>query len=105
MAVGTLHISQRHRPRGFCPRKLVGGQAAGRQSFQASLKTGLMAVLHLAVGAELAGETITASPRREPGKLGHCASCPISSLAQTAYALSQSKLWLPGSSVTLRVES
>ena len=57
----------------------------------------------LAVGEELAGETITA-PRREDGESWGAVRLSDHSLAQTAYALAQSRLWLPGraSSVQLK---
>ena len=57
----------------------------------------------LMVGEELTGETIT-TPRGENGENWGAVRLSDYSLAQTAYALSQSKLWLPGnaSSVALK---
>ena len=52
-----------------------------------------MAVRLLMVGEELAGETIT-SPHEPDGESWGAVRLSDYSLAQTAYALSQSRLWL-----------
>ena len=49
----------------------------------------------LTIGEELAGEIITASAARDTWGTVRMSDCSVS---QTAFALSQSKLWLPGSS-------
>ena len=50
----------------------------------------------LTIGGELAGGTITTA-RSTDGESWRAVSLSDSSVAQTAYALVQSKLWLPGS--------
>ena len=57
----------------------------------------------LVVGEELAGETITA-PRVAGGAGWGAVRLADYSLAQTAYALSQSKLWLPGIASALELK-
>ena len=57
----------------------------------------------LMVGDELAGEVLTA-PCHLDGEIWNTVRLSDHSLAQTAHALSQSKLWLPGSSVALSLK-
>ena len=57
----------------------------------------------LMVGDELAGEVLTA-PCHLDGEIWNTVRLSDHSLAQTAHALSQSKLWLPGSSVALALK-
>ena len=54
----------------------------------------------LMIGDELAGESMTAPVQTEGESWGAVRLSDLS-LAQTAYALSQSKLWLPGSPMSL----
>ena len=56
------------------------------------------------VGEEPVGETITA-PRSEDGESWGAVRLADYSLTQTAYALSQSKLWLPGNATTIDLKT
>ena len=87
--------SLRHRPHGFAhasslARRLLDGDHIRR------LDDGPYGGTPLTVGEELAGETITALSGVE-GESWSAVRLSDHALAQTAYAMSQSKLWLPGS--------
>ena len=86
--------SLRRKPHGFAhASSLAASQLNGAQVRR--LEDGPYGGTPLAVGEELAGETITA-PRREDGESWGAVRLSDHSLAQTAYALAQSRLWLPG---------
>ena len=94
--------SLRRKPHGFAhASSLAASQLNGAQVRR--LEDGPYGGTPVAVGEELAGETITA-PRREDGESWGAVRLSDHSLAQTAYALAQSRLWLPGraSSVQLK---
>ena len=87
--------SLNHRPQGFVhASSLAGSLLDGSQVRQ--IEDGPYGGTPLTVGKELAGETITA-PLGEDGESWGAVRLSDHSLAQTTYALSQSKLWLPGS--------
>ncbi len=93
--------SLRRRPQGFVhASSLAGSLLDGSQVRQ--IEDGPYGGTPLTVGEESAGETITAPYSRDNWGAVRLSDC---SVAQTAYALSQSSLWLPGigSSVELRV--
>ncbi len=95
--------SLRHRPQGFPhASSLAGGLLVG--SPVRRIEDGPYGGTALVVGEKLAGETITA-PRDAEGESWGAVRLADYSLAQTAYALSQSKLWFPsaGSSLELKV--
>ena len=95
--------SLRRRPQGLAhASSLAGGLLNG--SLVRRVEDGPYGGTPLAVGEELAGQKITAP--RDPGGSGWGAvRLADYSLAQTAAALSESKLWLPGmaSSVELKI--
>ena len=83
-----------HRPQGFAhASSLAGGLLDGGQVRR--IEDGPYDGTPLMVGEELAGKTIT-TPRSTDGESWGAVRLSDYSLAQTAYALSQSKLWLPG---------
>ncbi len=87
--------SLNHRPQGFAhASSLSGGLLDG--SPVRHIEDGPYGGTPLTVGDESAGETITA-PLDADGESWGAVRLSDHSLAQTAYALSQSKLWLPGS--------
>ena len=86
--------SLRHRPQGFAHANSLANKADDDSQVR-RIEDGPYGATSLMVGAELAGETITA-PRGRNGASWGAVRLADHSLAQTAYALSQSKLWLPG---------
>ncbi len=83
-----------HRPQGFAhASSLAGGLLDGGQVRR--IEDGPYDGTPLTVGEELAGKTVT-TPRSADGESWGAVRLSDYSLAQTAYALSQSKLWLPG---------
>ena len=87
--------SLKHRPQGFAHASSLAGRLLDG-SYVRRLEDGPYGGTPLAVGEELAGETI-AAPRGADGGSWSAVRLSDHSLAQTAYAMSQSKLWLPGS--------
>ena len=86
--------SLRRRPRGFADASsLAGGLLDGGQVRQ--IEDGPYGGTPLIVGEELAGETMT-SPHEPDGESWGAVRMIDYSLAQTACALSESRLWLPG---------
>ena len=94
--------SLRHRPQGFAHASSLAGRLLDRSQVR-RLEDGPYGGTPLMVGEEPVGETVTA-PRHEDGESWGALRLADYSLTQTAYALSQSKLWLPGnaSSIDLR---
>ena len=84
-----------HRPRGFAHASALAGWLLDSSQVR-RIEDGPYGGTYLIVGEELAGKTITA-PRSADGESWGAVRLSDYSLAQTAYALSQSKLWLPGS--------
>ena len=95
--------SLRHRPEGFAHASSVAGGLLGGSQIR-RIEDGPYGGTLLMVGEALAGETITA-PRDAEGESWGAVRLADYSLAQTAYALSQSRLWFPGvgSSFELKV--
>ena len=95
--------SLRRRPQGFPHASSLAGYLLGA-SLVRRIEDGPYGGTPLVVGEELAGETITA-PRNADGESWGAVRLSDYSLAQTAFALSNSKLWLPGmaSSVELKM--
>ena len=86
--------SLRHRPLGFAHASSLAGRLLDDGQVR-RLEDGPYGGTPLTVGDEPVGETITA-PRCEDGDSWGAVRLADYSLTQTAYALSQSKLWLPG---------
>ena len=86
--------SLNHRPQGFAHASSLASRLMDGSHLR-RLEDGPYGGTPLAVGAELAGETITA-PRGADGENWSAVRLSDHSLAQAAYALSHSKLWLPG---------
>ena len=94
--------SLRRRSRGFAhASSLAGGLLNGGQVRR--IEDGPYGGTPLIVGEELAGETIT-SPHEPDGESWGAVRIMDYSLAQTAYALSQSRLWLPGVGTSLQLK-
>ena len=91
-----------HRPRGFAHASaLASGLLDGSQVRR--IEDGPYGGTPLMMGEEATGETITA-PRGAGGENWGAVRLSDYSLAQTAYALSQSKLWLPGSASPVKLK-
>ena len=91
--------SLRHRPQGFAPaRSLAGRLLDGSQVRR--IEDGPYGGTPLTVGDELVGETVTT-----PYSSSNWSAVRLSdsSVAQTAYALSQSRFWLPGIASSLEL--
>ena len=86
--------SLRHRPLGFAHASSLAGRLLDDGQVRRP-EDGPYGGTPLTVGDEPVGETITA-PRCEDGESWGAVRLADYSLTQTAYALSQSKLWLPG---------
>ena len=99
----THFTSLSHRPQGFVHASSLAGRLLDGSRAR-RIEDGPYGATPLTVGEELAGGTIT-TPRSEDGESWGAVRLSDYSLAQTAYALAQSKLWLPGSasSVELKV--
>ena len=92
-----------HRPQGFIHASSLAGRLMDGSRVR-SLEDGPYGGTPLTVGEESAGETITA-PRGQKGESWGAVRLSDYSLAQTAYALSQSKLWLPGSASSVDLKT
>ena len=101
----THFTSLSHRPQGFVHASSLAGRLLDGRRIR-RIEDGPYGATPLTVGEELAGGTIT-TPRSEDGESWGAVRLSDYSLAQTAYALAQSKLWLRGSaaSVDLRMTS
>ena len=86
--------SLRHRPQGFAHASSLAGRLLEQIQVR-RLEEGPYGGTPLMVGEETVGETIT-TPRHEDGETWGAVRLADYSLTQTAYALSKSKLWLPG---------
>ena len=95
--------SLRHKPHGFAHASaLAGSQLKGAQLRR--LEDGPYGGTPLTLGGETAGEMITA-PHGAGGENWGAVRLSDHSLAQTAYALAQSKLWLPGSASAVELKT
>ena len=95
--------SLRHRPQGFVHASSLAGRLLDHSQVR-RLEDGPYGGTPLTVGEEPVGETITA-PRYEDGESWGAVRLADYSLTQTAYALSQSKLWLPGNASTIDLKT
>ena len=95
-------VSLRHRPQGFAhAAQIAKGIEAG--VYVRRIEDGPYGGTPLMVGEEFTGEAITASSRLS-GEPWGAVRLSDYTLAQTAYALSESKLWLPGNHSLLELE-
>ena len=95
--------SLRHRPQGFAHASSLAGRLLDDSQVR-RLEDGPYGGTPLTVGEEPVGETITA-PRCEGGESWGAVRLADYALTQTAYALSQSKLWLPGNVSTIDLKT
>ena len=91
-----------NRPQGFAHASSLAGSLLDGSRVR-RIEDGPYGGTLLTVGEELAGETLTA-PLGENGENWGAVRLSDGSLAQTAYALSQSMLWLPGSASSLELK-
>ena len=89
-----LFISLSHRPPGFVNANSLASQIVGIHSVR-QIEDGPYAGTPLMVGDELSGQMLDAISKSDREVWGAVRLADYS-LAQTAYALSHSKLWLPG---------
>ena len=95
-----LHFtSLRGRPRGFAHSRTLAGELLDGGQVR-RIEDGPYGGTPLIVGEELAGETIN-SPHKPDGESWGAVRMLDYTLAQTAYALSKSSLWLPGVGTSL----
>ena len=95
--------SLRHRPQGFAHASSLAGRLLDDSQVR-RLEDGPYGGTPLMIGGEPVGETITA-PRSDDGESWGAVRLADYSLTQTAYALSQSKLWLPGNASTINLKT
>ena len=95
--------SLNNRPQGFAHASSLAGRLLDGSRVR-RIEDGPYGGTPLTVGEELAGETIT-SPRGAGGESWGAVRLSDYSLAQTAYALSRSKLWLPGSASSVDLKT
>ena len=95
--------SLNHRPQGFAHASSLAGRLLDGSQVR-RIEDGPYGGTALTVGEELAGETLTA-PRGVDRESWGAVRLLDYSLAQTAYALSQSKLWLPGSASSVELKT
>ena len=95
----TRFTSLRHRPQGFAHASSLAGRLLDGSRVR-RIEGGPYGGTPLTVGEELAGETVTA-----PYSSSNWSAVRLSdsSVAQTAYALSQSRFWLPGITSSLEL--
>ena len=99
-SVGRKHFtSLAKRPSDFASASAMARSIIGTDEAR-KIEDGPFGGTRLAVGDELTGEILTA-PCGTDGDAWGCVRLSDYSLAQTAYALSDSKLWLPGSFNTI----
>ena len=90
----SLFASLRRRPQGFSHASAVAKGVLGSNNVR-SIGDGPYGGTSLVLGAELAGEAVTA-PIGVDGEKWGAVRLADYSVAQTAYAFSKSQLWLPG---------
>ena len=97
----ALFASLRRRPQGFAHARSMAKEVIDSRQVR-SIEDGPYGGTPLMIGAELAGETIDAPHSENNWSAVRLSDC---SVAQTTYALSKSRLWLPGlvSPVELKV--
>ena len=95
-------ISLNRRPQGFAHASSVAQNALASNQLR-RIQDGPYGGTPLIVGEDLAGKMITA-PRLQEGANWGAVRLSDYSVAQTAFALSQSRLWLPGMASSLELE-
>ncbi len=91
--------SLRRRPAGFAPAKAIAGNITDA-GYVRELENGPYGGTRLTIGDKLEGETLNAPASESWGSV----RLSDYSLAQTAYALSNSQLWLPGNPESIAVK-
>ena len=86
-------VSLKRRPAGFAPASAIAANIAAAGAIR-NIEDGPYAGTRLTIGDELAGEMLTA-PTNADGESWGSVRLSDYALAQTAYALADSKLWLP----------
>ena len=94
-------ISLSHRPQGLAYARALGAGCALDSSQIRQIKDGPYGGTPIMIGGELAGYMITA-PR---APVWHAVRVSDYSVAQTAYALTQSKLWPPGCAAPVELKT
>ena len=92
--IRAMFPSLQHRPQGFAHARAVASAITGSDNV-IDIEDGPYDGAYLMVGTELAGKAIIA-PVGVDGESWNAVRLADFSVAQTAYALSKSKLWLPG---------
>ena len=95
-------ISLKSRPQGLAPAREIGKNIVEGDHIR-QIEDGPYGGTSLVVGSELAGEMMTA-PCQLSGHVWGAVRLSDYSLAQTAYALEQSRLWLPGSPAAIELD-
>ena len=95
----TLFASLAHRPKGFGHASALASKIASSNHVR-QIEDGPYGGTSLMIGDDLAGEMITA-PQHISGEVLGAVRISDYSIAQTAHALSQSRLWLPAFEVPL----
>ena len=96
-------VSLKRRYPGFAHSMSLAGELLNHGQVR-QLEDGPYGATPVMVGDELAGETMTA-PRGKNGERWGAVRLSDHSLAQTAHAMSQSGLWLPGSASPVQLET
>ena len=92
-----------HRPRGFVHASSLAGVLIDGESIR-RIEDGPYGGTPLYVGEEMIGEALIA-PRGANGESWGTVRLSDHALAQTAYALTQSRLWLPGSASSVELKT
>ena len=90
----TRFTSLRNRPSGFAPAAAIAQNVIAADGIR-SIEDGPYGGAYLNVGDDMAGEML-AAPQSDSGENWGSVRLLDCALAQTAYALTQSQLWLPG---------
>ena len=98
----TRFASLQHRPQGFAHASAVAKIVASRSCVR-QIEDGPYGGTPLIVGDEIAGQMLAAASQSDEEVWGSVRLADYS-LAQSAYALSNSRLWLPGSSISIGIE-
>ena len=89
----TLFASLAHKPQGFAHASVLAGKITSSNHLR-QIEDGPYGGTSLMVGDDVAGEMVTA-PQHMSGEVLGAVRISDYSVAQTAHALSQSRLWLP----------
>ena len=96
-------VSLHHRPRGFAEADSIAKNILDSSEVR-QLEDGPYGGERVIVGDDFVGEMLS-TPLKEDGENWGAVRLLDSALAQTAYALGQSKLWLPGKSIALDIKT